>query len=136
MLLSSRYQEVFALLVPSCCNKSGTRLLSSCYKLVNATVRLSTICFNNTNTGCSLQVCPSLITVINLLTTCYVRTITDLLEQLVSSLLASSTLLPNFFQTFQKLCKQKCEHIFLARKIESEIESIQRRALRIFPEHK
>jgi hypothetical protein len=29
-LLSSRYQDVFALLVPSCCDKSGT----SCYHLV------------------------------------------------------------------------------------------------------
>jgi hypothetical protein len=35
-LLSSRYQDVFALLVPSCCDKSGT----SCYHIVT---RLMTI---------------------------------------------------------------------------------------------
>jgi hypothetical protein len=35
-LLSSRYQDVFALLVPSCCDKSGT----SCYHLVT---RLMTV---------------------------------------------------------------------------------------------
>jgi hypothetical protein len=43
---------------------------------------------------------------INLLTTCYVQTISDLLEQLVASLLASSTLLQNdnnLFQIFQQL---------------------------------
>jgi hypothetical protein len=44
--------------------------------------------------------------VINLLTTCYVQTISDLLEQLVASLLTSSTLLQddnNLFQTCQQL---------------------------------
>jgi hypothetical protein len=43
---------------------------------------------------------------INLLTTCYVQTISDLLEQLVATLLASSTLLEsdnNSFQTCQQL---------------------------------
>ena len=42
----------------------------------------------------------------NLLPTCYVQTISDLLEQLVASLLASSTLLQddtNLFQTCQHL---------------------------------
>jgi hypothetical protein len=44
--------------------------------------------------------------VMNLLTTCYVQTISELLEQLVASLLASSTLLQddnNLFQTCQQL---------------------------------
>ena len=44
--------------------------------------------------------------VINLLTTCYVQTTPDLLEQLVASLLASSTLLQddnNLFQTCRQL---------------------------------
>ena len=44
--------------------------------------------------------------VINLLTTCYVQTISDLLEQLVANLLASSILLQddnNLFQTCQQL---------------------------------
>ncbi len=44
--------------------------------------------------------------VVNLLTTCYVQTIRILLEQLVASLLASSTLLQgnnNLFQTCQQM---------------------------------
>jgi hypothetical protein len=44
--------------------------------------------------------------VINLSTTCYVQTISDLLEQLVASLLASSALLQddnNLFQPCQQL---------------------------------
>ena len=51
-LLSSRYQDVFALLVPSCCDKSGTKFLSPCYKVDDGN-RLATSCSNNTNTGCS-----------------------------------------------------------------------------------
>ena len=42
----------------------------------------------------------------DLLTTCYVQTVSDLLEQLVASLLVSSTLLQddnNLFQTCQQL---------------------------------
>jgi hypothetical protein len=52
-----------------------------------------------------LQVATSFV-VINLLTTCYVQTISDSLEQLVASLLASSTLLQddtNLFQTCRQL---------------------------------
>jgi hypothetical protein len=60
--IETRYQDVFALLVPSCCDKSRTSCsyhLASCYELV----------------------------VVNLLTTCYVQTISDFLEQLVASLI-------------------------------------------------
>jgi hypothetical protein len=102
-LLSSRYQDVFALLVPSCCDKSGT----SCYHLVTRLMTVTDL----------LQVDPTRLIqvfvtscyeldVINLLTTCYVQTISDLLEQLVASLLASSTLLQddnNLLQTCQQL---------------------------------
>ena len=43
-LLSSRYQDVFALLVPSCCDKSGTK---SCYNVDDGN-RLVTSCSNKT----------------------------------------------------------------------------------------
>jgi hypothetical protein len=95
---------VFALLVPSCCDKSGT----ICYHLVTRLMTVTDL----------LQVVPTRLiqavrnkllyelVVVNLLTTCYVQTISDLLEQLVASLLASSTLLQddnNLFQTCQQL---------------------------------
>jgi hypothetical protein len=92
-------------------------------KFVRTDILLTSLC--NTNrlaTSCflffSLQVVPTRLTyrlfvtscyelvVINLLTTCYVQTIPDLLEQLVTSLLPSSTLLQddnNLFQTCQQL---------------------------------
>ena len=104
-LLLRGYQDVFALFVPSCCDKSGT----SCYHLyykVDDGNRLVTSCFNKTLiqavrvTGCYELV------VIKLLTTCYVQTISDLLEQLVASVLTSSTLLQDdnsLFQTCQQL---------------------------------
>jgi hypothetical protein len=38
-LLSSRYQDVFALLVPSCCDKSET----SCYRLVTRLVTVTNL---------------------------------------------------------------------------------------------
>ena len=56
--------------------------------------------------------------VVNLLTTCYVRTTSDfLLEQFVAILLASSTLLQDDNNSFQ-ICQQlhgikHCEHILL-----------------------
>ena len=101
-LLSSRYQDVFALLVPSCCDKSGT----SCYHLVTRLLmvidllqvvptRLIQAVRNKLLRACCHQL------VINLLTTCYVQTISDLLKQFVASLLASSTLLQN--ETCQQL---------------------------------
>ena len=49
--------------------------------------------------------------VMNLLTTCYVQTISNLLQQLVASLLASSTLLQddnNLFQTNPQLGTRSC----------------------------
>ena len=83
-MLSSRYQDVFALLVPSCCDKSGT----SCHHLNVPSARLMTVTE-------LLQVVPtSLIqtvryelAVISLLTICYVQTASDLFEQLVARLL-------------------------------------------------
>jgi uncharacterized membrane protein len=81
---------MFALLVPSCCDKSGT----SCYHLVTRLMTVTDL----------QQVVPTRLiqavrnkllyelVVINLLTTCYVQTISYLLERLVASLLASSTL--------------------------------------------
>jgi hypothetical protein len=64
-LLSSRYQDAFALLVPSCCDKSGT----SCYHLVDDGNRLATIKLFQ-----------------QVVTSCYKLVITT-----VASLLASST---------------------------------------------
>ena len=99
-LLSSRYQDVFVLLVPSCCDKSGT----SCYHLVTRLMTVTDL----------LQVVPTKlkqavrnkllyeVVPINLLTPCYVQTISDFVGQLVASLLASSTLFQddnNLFQT-------------------------------------
>ena len=84
-LLSSRYQDVFALLVPSCCDKSGT----SCYHLVTRLMTVTDL----------LQVVPTRLikavrklVVNNLLR---VQTISDLLEQLVAKLQDDN----NFFQT-------------------------------------
>ena len=108
-LLSNRYQDVFALLVPSCCDKFGT----SCYHLVTRLMKVTDL----------LQVVPTRLiqafvtscyelVVNNLLTTCYVQTTSDLLEQLVASLLASSTLLQddnNLFQTCRQLRISACQ---------------------------
>ena len=44
-------QDVFALLVPSCCDKSGTSCYQSFYKVDDGN-RLATSCSNKTNTGC------------------------------------------------------------------------------------
>ena len=80
---------MFALLVPSCCDKSGT----SCYHLVTRLMTVTDL----------LQVVPTrLIPAVRnkLLRACchqlvnnLLRDISDLLEQLVASLLASSILL-------------------------------------------
>jgi hypothetical protein len=86
------YQDVFALLVPSCCDKSGTSRSHLATRLITVTDLLQVVPTRRSNTGLS--------------TTCYVQMISDLLEQLVASLLASSTLLQddnNLFQTCQQL---------------------------------
>jgi hypothetical protein len=91
-------------------DKSGT----SCYHLVVTRLMTATGLLRVVPTsykpiiytGCSWQVASNFCVAINLLTTCYVQTISDLLEQLVASLLASSTLLQddsNLFQTCQQL---------------------------------
>ena len=93
-LLSSRYQDVFTLFVPSCCDKSDEGN------------RFATSCTNKSNTDWSYNKLRYELVVINLLTTCYLQMTSDLLEQLVESLLASSTLLQddtNLFQTYQQL---------------------------------
>jgi hypothetical protein len=104
--LSNRYQDVFALLVPSC--NLLRQVWNSCFHLVKRLTdgnRLATSRSNKTssNTSCST----SRYELVALLpSTCYVQTISDLLEQLVASLLASSTLLQddnNLFQTCQQL---------------------------------
>ena len=135
MLLSSRYQEVFALLVPSCCDKSGTR--PGCYHLVTRLMQqldflqvVSTRLIQAARYKFVLACCHQLVN--NLLRADDYRLVGTTCFESVSLVNFVTKLLPDF----SKLCKQKCEHIFLARKIESEIESIQRRALRIFPEHK
>jgi hypothetical protein len=60
-LLSSRYQDVFALLVPSCCDKSDEGN------------RFATSCTNKSNTDWSYNKLRYELVVINLLTTCYLQ---------------------------------------------------------------
>ena len=86
------------------------QIVITCYK-VDDDNSLATSCSNKTVRNKLLYE----LVVINLLTTCYVQTISDLLEQLVASLLASSTLLQddnNLFQACQQLGDKQCEHIF------------------------
>jgi hypothetical protein len=98
-LLSSRYQDVFALLVLSCCDKSGT----SCYHLVTrlmtvidllqvVATRLIHAVRNKLLRACCHQL------VNNLLRADDIRLVD---KQFVASLLASSTLLQN--ETCQQL---------------------------------
>jgi hypothetical protein len=81
---------------------SGT----SCYHLVTRlTMETNLLQVVPTRPIQTVTSCYELV-VVNLLTTCYVQTISDLLEQLVASLLASSTLSQddnNLFQTCQQL---------------------------------
>jgi hypothetical protein len=95
-LLSSRYHDVFALLVPSCCDKSGT----SCYHLVTRLMTATVL----------LQVVPTrLIQAVSSQVATSLLSISGLLE-LVASLLTPSTLLQddnNLFQTCQHAsCQQ------------------------------
>jgi hypothetical protein len=69
-----------------------------CYKIDDDN-SLATSCSNKTVRNKLLYE----LVVINLLTTCYVQTISDLLEQLVASLLASSTLLQDDITTCSRL---------------------------------
>jgi hypothetical protein len=96
-LLSSRYQDLFALLVPSCCDKMSDNFVR----------RLMTITI-------LVQVVPTRLFV----TSCYEFVVINLLTTTVASLLASSTLLQygnNLFQTCQQLHGNKrCEHIDIA----------------------
>jgi hypothetical protein len=98
---------VFALLVASCCDKCGT----SCYHLVTRLMTVTDL-RQVVPTGLIQAVfvtsCYELV-VINLLTTCYVQTISDLLDQLVASLSASSTL----FSDLSTAGNKQCEHILL-----------------------
>ena len=88
---ANRYQDVFALLVPSCCEN---KLLSPCYKVDDGNI-FATSCSNKTIiSGCYQLV------VINFITT-VMQTISDLLEQLITSLFASSILLQDNNNLFQ-----------------------------------
>jgi hypothetical protein len=100
-LLSSRYRVLFALLVPSCCDKSGT----SCYHFVTistdllqvVSTRLIQVVRNKLLRACCHQLVNNLLRADE-----YIR----LVGQLVASLLASSTSLQddnNLFQTYQQL---------------------------------
>jgi hypothetical protein len=100
-LLSSRYQDVFALLVPSCCDKSGT----SCYSLVTRLMTVADL----------LQVVPT-----RLIQAVRNKLLRACCHQFVTRLLASSTLLQddnNLFRTCLQLgtssantsCWQSCE---------------------------
>ena len=78
------------------------KLLSSSNK-INDADRLATGCSNKTKTGCSYN---KLLRYL-IATNCFVQTISDLFEQLVASLLASSILLEydnNLLQTYT--CQQ------------------------------
>ena len=103
---------MFALLVPSCCDKTvWNKLLSpNCYKVGDGTdllqvvpTRLIYAVRNKLLRACCHQL------VNNLLTTCYVQTISDLLEQLVASLLPSTTFIVQAmrFLRANKMCSQQ-----------------------------
>ena len=107
-LLSSRYQDVSTLLVPSCCDKSGT----SCYRLVTRLMTVTDL----------LQVVPTrLIQAVcnKLLQACCHQFVNNLsraddirlLEQLVASLLASSTLLEVFMWRILSNCRNKSHFV-------------------------
>ena len=97
--------------VPSYCDKSGTSCYHLVTKLMTVTDLIATSCSNKTNT-CKLYIrnkllracCHQLVVLNNLL---HADDIGLVLEQLVTSLLASSTLLPDdnnyLFQTCQQL---------------------------------
>jgi hypothetical protein len=105
----SWYQDVFALLISSCYDKSRT----SCYHLVTRLMTVTDL----------LQVVPKRLMIqavrnkvaSSLLSlTCYMQTISGLLEQLVASLLASSTLLQEMITYCSRLGdnweQAKCRH--------------------------
>ena len=102
--LKTKCNKVFAKPISgrlrTACSRFGDKSGTSCYHLVTRLMTVTDL----------LQVVPTrLIQAVRsnkLLTTCYVKTISDLLEQLDVSLLASSTLLQddnNLFQTCQQL---------------------------------
>jgi hypothetical protein len=94
-LLSSQYQDVFVLLVPSCCDKSET----SCYRLVSSLMTVTDL----------LQVVPTRLAQAvrnKLLRACCHQLVTcrryqTCSTQLVANLLASSTLLEVVNSLFQ-----------------------------------
>jgi hypothetical protein len=111
-LFSSGYQDLFALLR---CYHLVTKLMTVSHTLLHLLQvvprRLTHAIYRLFVTSCYELVG------INLLTTCDVEAISDLLEQLVASMLASSTLLQddNLFQTCEQLTtgNKRCEHISL-----------------------
>ena len=91
-LLSSRYQDAFVLLVPSCCDKAET----SCYRLVTSWMTVTgllQVVSTRLMQAVSRHRLLYELVVIDLLTCYEAQTISEILEQLVASLLASSTLL-------------------------------------------
>jgi hypothetical protein len=100
-LLSGQYQDVFALLVPSCCDKSGT----SCYHLVTRLMTVTDL----------LQVVPTRLiqTVRNkLLRACCHQLVNNLLRADDIRLVGTTTLLQddnNLFQTCQQKLLKSCE---------------------------
>ena len=112
---------MFAWLVTSC-QQVWNKLLTTCNKFVDI-VRLVTRLFQqgcyNHDITILLQPC-----VVNLVTSCCVMTVSDLLEQLVTSLIMPSSLLQvvnNLFQTcYNKsgtssantTCEQTCYNLF------------------------
>jgi hypothetical protein len=112
-LLSSRYQDVFALLVPSCCDKSET----SCYHLVTRLMTVTDL----------LQVAPArLIHAVRnkLLRACCHQLVNNLLRaddiRLVGETCCESVGLINFVTRWQQLVSdlsttgnKQCEHILL-----------------------
>ena len=98
-LQTNRQQVVFALLVTSC-QQVWNKLLTTCSKLRDI-VRLVTSLFQqgcyNHDITILLQPC-----VVNLVTSCCIMTVSDLLEQLVTGLIMPLSLLQvvnNLFQT-------------------------------------
>jgi hypothetical protein len=100
-------------------DKSGTSCYHLVTRLMTATGLLRVVPTSYKPiiyTGCSWQVATvELQCCHQLVNNSYVQTISDLLEQLVASLLASSTLLQDDSNLFQTTGNKQCERIFVGK---------------------
>jgi hypothetical protein len=107
-LLSSRYQDVFALLVPSCCDKCGT----SCYHLVTRSMTVTDL----------LQVVPTR-PIHRLLRACYHQLVNNMLRaddiRLVGTTCCKSIGLINLVTRWQHLIPDLYHRIWAGENVDS-----------------